>query len=310
MYFLLLQNSDKRKHKREVHFFRHTKVQRRWIQNWMQMKMENIKKWHILAAISNKFLHFLAVPKKIRLLLLLTVILRMSGDCWRTYREQWHLLPDFDAASTEEQISSLVRHFRANQNLFWTRTPLNAENGMSEGGPDCKLFNLKKSSIIAGNETHKFCLIYILYRITRWGGGKSTSIMQSPAAYTLPVKLLTSTNDFLMIGPLSHKAVYSQTVTLTHIHCALHTFAPSRTHTHTHNEFYQGKYRYIWFNGSLPMPYPLTLLYCCKFQQDACYFPHVTYFSEAQRVAHEYSKWLCTVPRVKGAKLTAEQSNK
>lgn len=252
MYFLLLQNSDKRKHKREVHFFRHTKVQRRWIQNWMQMKMENIKKWHILAAISNKFLHFLAVPKKIRLLLLLTVILRMSGDCWRTYREQWHLLPDFDAASTEEQISSLVRHFRANQNLFWTRTPLNAENGMSEGGPDCKLFNLKKSSIIAGNETHKFCLLYILYRITRWGGGKSTSIMQSPAAYTLPVKLLTSTNDFLMIGPLSHKAVYSQTVTLTHIHCALHTFAPSRTHTHTHNEFYQGKY--IWFNGSLPMP--------------------------------------------------------
>lgn len=234
MYFLLLQNSDKRKHKREVHFFRHTKVQRRWIQNWMQMKMENIKKWHILAAISNKFLHFLAVPKKIRLLLLLTVILRMSGDCWRTYREQWHLLPDFDAASTEEQISSLVRHFRANQNLFWTRTPLNAENGMSEGGPDCKLFNLKKSSIIAGNETHKFCLLYILYRITRWGGGKSTSIMQSPAAYTLPVKLLTSTNDFLMIGPLSHKAVYSQTVTLTHIHCALHTFAPSRTHTHTH----------------------------------------------------------------------------
>lgn len=232
MYFLLLQNSDKRKHKREVHFFRHTKVQRRWIQNWMQMKMENIKKWHILAAISNKFLHFLAVPKKIRLLLLLTVILRMSGDCWRTYREQWHLLPDFDAASTEEQISSLVRHFRANQNLFWTRTPLNAENGMSEGGPDCKLFNLKKSSIIAGNETHKFCLLYILYRITRWGGGKSTSIMQSPAAYTLPVKLLTSTNDFLMIGPLSHKAVYSQTVTLTHIHCALHTFAPSRTHTH------------------------------------------------------------------------------
>lgn len=144
MYFLLLQNSDKRKHKREVHFFRHTKVQRRWIQNWMQMKMENIKKWHILAAISNKFLHFLAVPKKIRLLLLLTVILRMSGDCWRTYREQWHLLPDFDAASTEEQISSLFRHFRANQNLFWTRTPLNAENGMSEGGPDCKLFNLKK----------------------------------------------------------------------------------------------------------------------------------------------------------------------
>lgn len=26
-------------------------------------------------------------------------------------------------------------------------------------------------------------------------------IMQSPAAYTLPVKLLTSTNDFLMTGP-------------------------------------------------------------------------------------------------------------
>lgn len=288
MYFLLLQNSDKRKHKREVHFFRHTKVQRRWIHNWMQMKMENIKKWHILAAISNKFLHFLAVPKKIRLLLLLTVILRMSGDCWRTYREQWHLLPDFDAASTEEQISSLVRHFRANQNLFWTRTPLNAENGMSEGGPDCKLFNLKKSSIIAGNETHKFCLLYILYRITRWGGGKSTSIMQSPAAYTLPVKLLTSTNDFLMIGPLSHKAVYSQTVTLTHIHCALHTFAPSRTHTHTHiMSFIKGSTFGLMDHCQCHTHSHYCIVVSFSILQDACYFPHVTYFSEAQRVAHE-----------------------
>lgn len=45
-------------------FLRHTKVQHRWIQNWMQMKMENIKKWHILAAISHEFLHFLSCAKE------------------------------------------------------------------------------------------------------------------------------------------------------------------------------------------------------------------------------------------------------
>lgn len=52
--------------------------------------------------------------------------------------------------------------------------------------------------------------------------------MQSPAAYTLPVKLLTSTNDFLMIGPMSHKTVYSQTIILRH---ALHA---ARVHSHTY----------------------------------------------------------------------------
>lgn len=78
-----------------------------------------------------------------------------------------------------------------------------------------------KSNIIAGSEAHTFCLFYILYRITQWGEGKSTSIMQSPAAYTLPVKLLTSTNDFLMIGPS-----IPQSCLLTNNH--------THKHTHTH----------------------------------------------------------------------------
>lgn len=85
--------------------------------------------------------------------------------------------------------------------------------------------------------------------------------MQSPAAYTLPVKLLTSTNDFLMIGPsipqsclLANTHPYTNTRAYTHTH-TLHAFSP----THIHNEFYQGKY--MWFNGSLQMPFPLTLLY-------------------------------------------------
>ncbi len=77
--------------------------------------------------------------------------------------------------------------------------------------------------------------------------------MQSPAAYTLPVKLLTSTNDFLMIGPsIPQSCLLTNTHTRTH---TPHTCAP----THIHNEFYQGKY--MWFNGSLQMPFPLTLLY-------------------------------------------------
>lgn len=45
--------------------------------------------------------------------------------------------------------------------------------------------------------------------------------MQSPAAYTLPVKLLTSTNDFLMIGPS-----IPQSCLLTNNH--------THKHTHTH----------------------------------------------------------------------------
>lgn len=50
----------------------------------------------------------------------------------------------------------------------------------------------------------------------------------------------------------THKHSYAYTHTRT---ATLHTFAP----THIHNEFYQGKY--MWFNGSLQMPFPLTLLY-------------------------------------------------
>lgn len=54
--------------------------------------------------------------------------------------------------------------------------------------------------------------------------------MQRPAAYTLPVKLLTSTNDFLMIGPMSRKTVDSQTIILRR---TLYAFTP----THIHKEF-------------------------------------------------------------------------
>lgn len=127
---------------------------------------------------------------------------------------------------------------------------------MSEGGLHCKLLESGKSNIIAGIEAHRFCLLYMLYRITWWGEGKSTSIMQSPAAYTLPVKLLTSANDFLMIGPsIPQSCLLTNSHTHTCAHHTLHTSAP----THIHNEFYQGNC--IRFNGSLQTPFPLTLLY-------------------------------------------------
>lgn len=111
--------------------------------------------------------------------------------------------------------------------------------------------------------SHTFCAFYILYRITQWGEGKSTSIMQSPAAYTLLVKLLTSTNDFLMIGPSIPQSCLL-TYTHTHTHCTLHTFAP----THIHNDFYQGKY--MWFNGSPQMPFPFMY---CKAPRKCLFFP-------------------------------------
>lgn len=123
-----------------------SKVQYRWILNWMQMKMENIKKWHIWLLLATKSRISLAMKKKIRLLLLLTVISAISGDCWRTCRAQLHLLPDFDASSTQEQISSLVQHFRANQSSLWTGAPSKARNGMSEGGLHCKLLDLQKAT--------------------------------------------------------------------------------------------------------------------------------------------------------------------
>ena len=123
--------------------------------------------------------------------------------------------------------------------------------------------------------SHTFCAFYILYRITQWGEGKSTSIMQSPAAYTLLVKLLTSTNDFLMIGPSIPQS------------CLL-------THTHTHTARY---------THSLPHTFIMTfikgstcdLMDHCKCHSHSCivklqenvYFSHVTNFSVKFHAPHE-----------------------
>lgn len=105
--------------------------------------------------------------------------------------------------------SELVLNWRSLQSSKW----------LVRGWPALQTIGSGKSNIIAGTEAHTFCLFYILYRITRWGEGKSTSIMQSPAAYTLPVKLLTSTNDFLMIGPS-----IPQSCLLTNTHARTHTY--------------------------------------------------------------------------------------
>lgn len=146
IYILLLQNSQKRKHKGEHPFFRILKccADEFWIGcKWKWKILGNDTFWLLLATNSSIFL---AVTKKIRLLLLLTVLSAIPGDCWGTYRAQLHLLPDFDASSTQEQISSLVQHFRANQNLFWTGAPSKAQNGLSEGGLHCKLLDLGKAT--------------------------------------------------------------------------------------------------------------------------------------------------------------------
>ena len=185
---------------------------------------ENGKYWemaHFWWLIATNSSIFFSGKKKIRLSLLLTVISVISGDCWRTHCAQCHLVPDSDACYSKVQVISPIQYLRANQNLFWPGPPLNTQNDMSEGGLDCKLFELEKSSIITGNEIRKFCLLYILYRITQWGEGKPTSIMQSPAAYTFPVKLLTSTNDFLMIGPsIPQSCLLTNSCTYTHAtHC-------------------------------------------------------------------------------------------
>lgn len=124
---------------------------------------------------------FLAVTKKIRLLLLLRVISAILGDCWGTHHAQLHLLPDF-----------LGGWGKVNQH--------NAES----------------------------CCLYFACQTAN----KHKWFFNDRPLY--PAKLST------------HK--HSNT----HTH---RTFAP----THIHNEFYQGKY--IWFNGSLQMPFPLKLLY-------------------------------------------------
>lgn len=103
---------------------------------------------------------------------------------------------------------------------------------------------MEKSNIIAGIEARRFLL---LCRITRQGEEKSSSKMQSPAAHTLPVKLLTSTNDFIMTGP---------TIPQTQTFILSHAVSPTQ---HNFNEFYQGMY--FLFNGSVKMLLLLTELY-------------------------------------------------
>lgn len=71
-----------KENKWKVNILRITKVQCRLILNWMQMKMENIKKWHILTAISHGFpFSFLMLKKELQLLPLLTIISAISGNC-------------------------------------------------------------------------------------------------------------------------------------------------------------------------------------------------------------------------------------
>lgn len=110
---------------------------------WKWKVLRNDTFWLLLATTSSIFL---AVKKKIRLLQLLMVISAISGDCWGAYRAQLRLVPDFDASSTQEQISSLVQHFRTHQNMFWIGAPSKARNGMSEGGLQRKLLDLGKAT--------------------------------------------------------------------------------------------------------------------------------------------------------------------
>ncbi len=129
--------------------------------------------------------------------------------------------------------------------------------------------------------------------------------MQSPAAYTLPVKLLTSTNDFLMIGPSIPQSFFTHKPSSLHAHThtwrTLLAFAP----THIHNDFYQGKY--MWFNGSLQMPFPLTLLYLS--------FNKMRLFSPVSLIFQRNNKPCMNTPnddvsKVRGAKIPTEPAQK
>lgn len=129
-----------------------------------------------------------------------------------------------------------------------------------------------------------FCLFYILYRITRWGEGKSTSIIQSPAAYTLPVKLLTSTNDFLMIGPS-----IPQSCLLTNTHTHTHALSAHCTHSLPHTSimsFIKGSTCGLMDHCKCHS----HSHYCIRVPTRCFFFPCVTYFSEKQRAVHECSK--------------------
>lgn len=122
----------------------------------------------------------------------------------------------------------------------------------------------------------------MLYRITQWGEGESTSIMQSPAAYTLPVKLLTSTNDFLMIGPtIPRSCLLTNNHTNKHTHTCytLHTFCP----THNHRSFTKGNTcglmdhcdchslsGYFIKTSNKMLPFPRDLYYLGRGKKIAC----------------------------------------
>lgn len=191
------------------------------------------------------------------------------------------------------QISSLASALKFKSELVLSKHSHECSKWHVRGWPWLWATGSGKSNIIAGNEIHKFCSLYILYRITQWGETKSTSKMQSPAAYTFPVKLLTSTNDFLMIGPsIPQSCLLASGCTRTHMpqRCAR-----SLPHMYIMN-FYPGKD--IWFNGYQPWLYPHMLLHRCTVPT-RCFFlffsplRHVAYFSEISMGMHEYSKWWC-----------------
>lgn len=133
-----------------------------------------------------------------------------------------HLPPDSEAFSTPgaNQFTGSALHHKSGLFLKW-RFPSEAGNDVSEGGRALNYWvRFKKAPKKAkktmnwggggGGGVHNCsqrsphalpCFCMLSSAAAQWGEGESSSRMQSPAAYTLPVKPLTSTNDFLMIGP-------------------------------------------------------------------------------------------------------------
>lgn len=205
------------------------------------------------------------------------------------------------------QISSLASALKFKSELVLSKHSHECSKWHVRGWPWLWATGSGKSNIIAGNEIHKFCSLYILCRITQWGERKSTSIMQSSAAYTFPVKLLTSTNDFLMIGPsFPQSCLLASGCTRTHMPQRCTRSLP---HMYIMN-FYPGKD--IWFNGYQPQLYPHMLLHRCTVPT-GCVFPPASsrrLFLWDKHVMHECSKWWCVSGAEDGNISTGEISKK
>lgn len=128
-------NSQKRKHKREIIFFfgiLKCSADEFWIGcKWKWKMLRNY--FFFLLLLANLFSTFFAVAKKTRLFAIINSNFSLFLGLLAC-RAQLRFLPDCDASSTQEQISSLVQHFRANQKLFGTAARSKYQNGMSEGG--------------------------------------------------------------------------------------------------------------------------------------------------------------------------------